>query len=288
MSSRRPRSSDCTASAIQPSMARQTSADWPSASCTPSAAQPFAERRRRGRAPGVDKAAVGVQRDEPLGQGAVPDADAVDGQRVEDLVREHDTRERAVLARRRDAVREAGRGQPLAERLEAPRIDLDGHVPEHGEQLRPRPLEPAQDGLGQGPGAGSVLADDERGGAIQAFPDLDQLIGQRLPEDRVRLGRCQEVAAPARSRLGSAVVAAIRVVQGELHEARERHRAVGRDLRTDPGSQGLVLADLLEVDRRLASQAGAQVHRLVRSRRRRPGPTSVCPPRATGIRAAGG
>ena len=63
-----------------------------------------------------------------------------------------------------EMVREAGRGQPLAECLEAPRIDLHGRVPQHGEQLRPRPLEPAQDGLGEGPDAGSVLADDERRG----------------------------------------------------------------------------------------------------------------------------
>src|SRR4029453_18747455 len=82
-----------------------------------------------------------------------------------------------------------------------------------------------------------------------------------------------------------AVVAAIRVVERELHEASERHRSGGLDLGTDPGHERLALADLFEVDRRVASQPGAQFYRLVPSRRRRPGPRSVCPPRATGIRA---
>ncbi len=54
------------------------------------------------------------------------------------------------------------------------------------------------------------------------------------------------------------VVAAGRVVQGEVHEAREGHRTVGGDLGADPRGEVGVLTDIGEVGRRFAAEAGAQ------------------------------
>ena len=74
-------------------------------------------------------------------------------------------------------------------------------------------------------------------GSVQSVPDLAQPGRQRGPEDRVQLRRRQEVAAAAGPRVGGAVVAAVGVVQGEVHEPREGHRAGGADLVADPGDE---------------------------------------------------
>ena len=60
------------------------------------------------------------------------------------------------------------------------------------------------------------------------------------------------------------VVAAGRVVQREVHEPGERHRAVARDLRVDPGHQLGVLADRVEIRVRVAAQTRRGVHHAAR------------------------
>src|SRR4029079_16589743 len=52
-------------------------------------------------------------------------------------------------------------------------------------------------------------------------------------EDRVSLRRGQKIAGSAGSRDRRPVVAAFRIVEGDLHEPRERHRAVLADLVAD-------------------------------------------------------
>ena len=80
------------------------------------------------------------------------------------------------------------------------------------------------------PVPGAVFAKDERGGPAQPSPRIGDEPGERTAEDRMGLGRGEEVAFAAWSGYGTAVVAAVGVVQGEGHEPRERHRTVSLDL----------------------------------------------------------
>ena len=94
---------------------------------------------------------------------------------------------------------------------------------------------PATSGAGQRPVARAVLADREGRRARRAAawtPAANRAIVR--PKIGLGLGRGQEVARAARSRVGAPVVAARRVVQRDLHEPGERHRA-GR-ARSRPGS----------------------------------------------------
>ena len=115
----------------------------------------------------------------------------------------------------------------------------------------------------------------------------------------MQLRRGQEVAAAARPGRLRAVVAAGRVVQRELHEPRERHRAGPADLVADPRDE--LRHPRRRPTGRSAPRAGARAgtrvcpspsagYRPAADRRprasRRPGPTSVCPPSRIGIRAA--
>ena len=109
----------------------------------------------------------------------------------------------------------------------------------------------------------------------------------------MELGRGDEVALASGPGSGSAVVATVGRVQGELHEASERHRAGPPDLVADAIEELGVLADVAQVGRGFAAQPGSEiVHQDIgRDRRgprasRRPGPTRVCPPSITGIGAS--
>ena len=97
-------------------------------------------------------------------------------------------------------------------------------------------------------------------------------------EDRVSLGRRQEIAGSARSWQLGAVIAAFGVVEGDLHEPRECDRAVLADL----------VADLLHEHRircvvRRETPNASQVHvrrpragrAAVRNASRSPGPTRL-------------
>ena len=109
----------------------------------------------------------------------------------------------------------------------------------------------------------------------------------------MELRRRDEVAFPAGSGVGAAVVAAVGVVERELHEPGEGYRAGPPDLVADPVQERAVLADVAQVGRWFPPQLGSDIvhhgppgSRLARKARRSPGPTSVCPPSRTGIGAS--
>ena len=107
-------------------------------------------------------------------------------------------------------------------------------------------------------------------------------------EDRVGLGRGQEVAVAARPRRLGPVVAAVRVVQREVHEAGERDRAGPGDLVADPRDERRRPGRRRRgrAARRDGGPVSAPRRRPIAPRpssRRTPGPTSVCPPSRIGI-----
>jgi hypothetical protein len=75
----------------------------------------------------------------------------------------------------------------------------------------------------------------------------------------MKLGRGDEVAFAPGSSPGGAVVAAVRRVQGELHEASEGHRAGPPDLGADALEEFGVLADVVQIGRGVAAQPGFEV-----------------------------
>ena len=127
----------------------------------------------------------------------------MDRQGIEQLVRQR----RAALPTvgrevRLEAGSEARRGEPPDDRAAPLPIDLDRHVDERGgEGGRARdPSEDAapgdrlEDAQGQGARPGAVIADDEPAGRTEPSVDLVELAGDRGSEDRMGLGRRQEVA----------------------------------------------------------------------------------------------
>ena len=112
----------------------------------------------------------------------------------------------------------------------------------------------------QRPVAGAVLPQDELYGLAEAPPGLVEHARDSATEDRMRLRRGQEVAGPAGSRIGGAVVATCRVVQREVHEPGEGHRAVPPDLVADARHQRALLADRVQVGRLVAAKAGGHLH----------------------------
>jgi hypothetical protein len=144
-------------------------------------------------------------------------------QGIEDLVRDHDADDRGGGVGCSRCIRHAfgthagvaGLRQAGLDRLDPRRFDLDRVVPDHGREIGLVIPEGVQDGQRQRAGAGAVFAKDERGGPAQPPPGIADEPGQRPAEDRMRLGRGEEVAFPAGSAHGTAVVAAAGVVQGE-------------------------------------------------------------------------
>ena len=125
-------------------------------------------------------------------------------------------------------------------------------------------------------------------GLSSSIPGVGDRTRQRRPEDRVRLRRGQEVTVATRTRGLGPVVAAIRVVQRQVHEPGEGDRAVAFDLVADPRHELLVLPDRVEVRHGIAAETRRHVHNGPRAPRfpmtsRIPGPTSVCPPSRIGI-----
>ena len=215
----------------------------------------------------------------------------MDGQRIEDLVGEDRPDGRGAAPVSLDhGVGEAGLGEPRLDRLDPARLDFDGVVGDGPPEPGPVAPKTTEDGQRQGPVAGAVLAQDERLGLAEATPGLVEHAGEGPAEDGMGLGCGQEVAGPPRARIRPAVVAARRVVQREVHEPGERHRAVAADLVADPGDQVGILTDGLEVRHRIAAQPGRHLHDGASSRprswrrplpwrrpttSRTPGPTSV-------------
>ena len=233
------------------------------------------ERRRRRRPAGIGEAAVDDRHVDLVQAPGGPD-DAMRRQRVEHLVPEHEPLDRGLVVRFDDVA------EARPQLLEATRLDLHRPVAEGlGEVGLGRP-DAVDERRRQRPGAGAVLADRERRRASQRGPHVDREPGDRLAEDRMGLGRREEVAVASRPRGGAAVVAALGVVERELHEPGERHRARRGDLVADRRLELRVALDQVEVQGRDPAEA---VHRH-RSARRMPGPTSVWPPRTIGTGAS--
>ena len=89
---------------------------------------------------------------------------------------------------------------------------------------------------GERAGPGPVLADDERRPARPAARQISSMpVASVAPKIGCSSGAVRKSPSrPGRASAG-AVVAAVRVVQGELHEPRERHRAVARGSRRGSG-----------------------------------------------------
>ena len=110
------------------------------------------------------------------------------------------------------------------------------------------------------PGPGAVFAKDERLRPTEPVPRIRDGPGEGGPEDRVGLGRGQEVAVPTRAGGLGTVVAAIGVVEREVHEPREGDRPVPLDLVVDPCDEVLVLPDRIQVGDGVAAKAGGHLH----------------------------
>ena len=123
-----------------------------------------------------------------------------------------------------------------------------------------RRARPSRIGERERPGPGAVLAEHERLRPAEPVPGVRDGPGERGAEDRVRLRGGQEVAVATRARRLGPVVAAVRVVQREVHEPGERDRAVARDLVVDPRHETVVLPDRVEVRDGIAPEARRHLH----------------------------
>ena len=119
-------------------------------------------------------------------------------QRIEDLVGDDDPDDRRAVVGV-EAVGETLRRESIAELVESRRLDLDrpvadnrGEVGRVGRQARENP------GC-QGPAAGAVLPDREAVRPSERSPRVVDVTRDRPTEDRVGLGRSQEVAAASGS-----------------------------------------------------------------------------------------
>ena len=195
--------------------------------------------------------------DRQLAQRAVHPPNAMDRERVEDLVGEDDAIERSIGRAAVQPIREAGRLESIAQRPHPPLVDLDRAV---ADGARERGVtHGVEQGRRQRALARAVLDDDERVRTLQALPGLHDGPGEHLAEDRMKLRGGQEVAAATGPGIARPVVAAVGVVQRELHEPRERHRPAAPDLVADPLHERGILADVREVGRPVAPELGSQV-----------------------------
>ena len=223
---------------------------------------------------------VGIGSDQDLHQLATTDNHAVGRQGIEDLVGEDDADDRLTGGAWIDQHVQVAEGtETLGQGLEAPRFDLDRVIAKDACESRPVELEALEDRQREGPGAGAELAQDERIRPSQALPDLLQSTRDGGSEDRMGLWRGQEVARSTRTSVRSPVIAAGRVVERQLHEARERDRPVSLDLVVDARHELVLLADGVEIRTGVTAHARVQLHaglgrRRGPSRSLMPGPTS--------------
>ena len=203
--------------------------------------EPGEPRRRVHRKDGLDETLRVVEADAHLLPGTAATLPEIEGEVVEQLVRQHD----------------AGPGEPgqvgdgdgngtAAGRLVARRVGIFGGE-RHGRRReremlgvtgahgrRPVDEHPAQrpeavglgdeDRAGQRARPGTGLDDDEGVGLAELAPPPVELAGDHRAEERSHLGRGDEVtAAPARRSDPAGVETGHRVVQRLLDERRERH-----------------------------------------------------------------
>ena len=245
-----PRRSGAATSRTQPSSASAISAVWPSRSWIPSIAEALGQRRRRRVDLDFDESIVGADVDGQLTKVVAALTDAVDGQGVEHLVGQDDAIERR-RQRGHEASAETGIGQTLPQLGDPALIDLDGVVADLRRQRR-------EHRHGQRTLAGTVLHDAERFRSTEGHPGVVDRTREQLAEDRMELGRRDEVAAAARACLGGAVIATIGVVERQLHEASERHRPRGADLRSHALGKPGVVGEVGQIGRGLATELGSE------------------------------
>src|SRR5262245_19790506 len=117
----------------------------------------------------------------------------MDGQRVEELVGENRTGLR-TRPERLEPVGEPEVAEAPPERLEPRAGDVHWLVAERLEQVRRGPAQTVQDSLGEGTASGAMLADDEPRRPPERNPDRLEMASDRPAEDRMALGRGEEVA----------------------------------------------------------------------------------------------
>ena len=180
-------------------MARQISANWPSASSIALCREPLREGRRRGLVLDVREAAVRSQPTRtsrrPRRLAGRPDASAAR--------RGPRSRRRRRRSGRRRRPRGARRGRPPravrgARRAAAarPRPAGSGRRRASADSSAARP---ARRPAASAPRPRAVLPDREPRWPAEDVPDVVDVAGERPAEDRVGLGRGQEVAVRARA-----------------------------------------------------------------------------------------
>ena len=285
---RAPRPRPAAASATQSSSARQISARLAVAQLDALVGEPRGEGRGRRVDLDLDEATLASSADGELAQLPAALPYAMDRQRVEDLVGQDDRRSTGAggpsrLRARREPGRRPAAGRTrraAADRRRSARSAIASRPADRGRSA-------SSIGDRERAGAGAVLADRRTAPAGRGAPRPRQQRRQRRAEDRMELRRRDEVAGPARPGRRGPVVAAVRVVQRELHEPGERHRSVARDLVADPRGERLVLADVVRSAGRArgAARASGSIGRPPRVAR--PTQRGGCPARPACARRAG-
>ena len=111
--------------------------------------------------------------------------------------------------------------------------DFDRPIAQRLLQLRPIGDQAPQDIECQDTRACAIFQETIGCRAAAELPHLVQLATDHPPEDRVGLGRRQEVAGARSAVVPGRVVATFGVIQGQLHETRERDRSGVLDLGPD-------------------------------------------------------
>ncbi|GBD17491.1 hypothetical protein HRbin26_02415 [bacterium HR26] len=189
------------------------------------------ERGRRGRAGDLDEAPT-FPADVELQELAGPASHPVHRERVEEFVRHRRSGDRGRAHRLVQEVLETGSGQATGEFVQGNRAAFHRLVAERVEQRRAVAGQALQQGDRERAGAGAVLAQGERIGAAEQAPELVELPGECPAEDRVDLRRSEEVAATPGAE-GRVVIAVLRVIERQLHEAGKGDRPVPLDLGAD-------------------------------------------------------
>jgi hypothetical protein len=189
--------------------------------------------------PRLEREPVDVEGDEHLGKGpAVVAPEPPEWQVVEELVREDHALD--VLVERLERRGDANLRLDPAEGQARAGAALDGRVLERNSLELPQQL------LRERSVPGAHLDERHGVGSAEAAPALTDRLPHELPEHRVHVGARHEVAALADRRF---LVEAAGAVQRELHELRERDRAVVRDGPAD-GTLGLGVLHVLFGHRR--------------------------------------
>jgi hypothetical protein len=178
---------------------------------------------------------------------------------VEDLVRDDEPGDRGTVVDV-DAVGEADARESVTELVEPARLHLDGSIANDRSNGGSVGCQARKESRGEGAAPRAELADRELRWPPEGQGDVVDVASERLSEDRVGLRRREKVAAPPRPRSRRPVVAGLRVVVRELHEAGERHRPRLLDLGANPLDQTGVALDSAEVGGRDAPQLRTVVH----------------------------